>query len=92
MKVSYTPESIGDLQRLREFIEIKNPQAAQRIAKSIIKGITQLKTLPLLGVEVDKAPNPEMVRDLIIGNYIVRYLVGSEINILRVWHHKEKRL
>ncbi len=92
MKVLYTPESIGDLQRLREFIEIKNPQAAQRIAKSIIKGITQLKTLPLLGVEVDKAPNPEMVRDLIIGNYIVRYLVGSEIIILRVWHHKEKRL
>ena len=92
MRVLYTPESIGDLQRLREFIEIKNPQAAQRIAKSIIKGISQLKTLPLLGIEVDKAPNPEMVRDLIIGSYIVRYLVGSEINILRVWHHKEKRL
>ena len=92
MRVLYTPESIGDLQRLREFIEIKNPQAAQRIAKSIIKGISQLKTLPLLGIEVDKAPNPEMVRDLIIGSYIVRYLVRSEINILRVWHHKEKRL
>ena len=45
MRILYTPESIGDLQRLREFIEIKNPQAAQRIAKSIIKGISQLKTL-----------------------------------------------
>ncbi len=92
MRALYTPESIGDLQRLREFIEIKNPQAARRIAKSIIKGISQLKTLPLPGAEVDKAPNPEMVRDLIIGNYIVRYLVGADINILRVWNHKEKRL
>ncbi|MCK5354007.1 MAG: type II toxin-antitoxin system RelE/ParE family toxin [Methyloprofundus sp.] len=34
-----------------------------------------------------------MVRDLIIGNYIARYLIRSKkIDILRVWHHKENRL
>ena len=92
MRISYTPESIEDLQRLREFIEIKNTEAAQRTGQSIIKGITQLNKFPFLGVEVVKAPNPEIVRDLIIGNYIVRYFIVSEINILRVWHHKEKHL
>jgi len=93
MRISYTPESIEDLKRLREFIEEKNPLAAQRIATSILKGISQLKKFPYLGVEVQQAPNPEMVRDLIIGNYITRYLIRSRnIDILRVWHHKENRL
>ncbi len=93
MKISYSPESIEDLKRLREFIETKNPQSAKRIANSIIKGIRQLKSFPYLGVEVSQAQKPEMIRDLSIGKYIARYLVdSSEIYVLRVWHHKEKRL
>ena len=90
MKIVYTPEAIDDLTRLREFIEVKNPQAAQKIAKSLIDGIKKLKRFPLIGVEVERAPNPEILRDLIQGDYIVRYLVlDKTINILRVWHHKE---
>ena len=93
MKISYTPESIDDLKRLREFIEVKDPLAAQRVASSLLNGINQLKTFPYLGVEVQQAPNPEMVRDLMIGNYIARYLIRpKKIDILRVWHHKENRL
>ena len=93
MKISYSPESIGDLIRLREFIEIKNPPAAQKIALSLSKGISQLKSFPLLGSEVELAPEPEKIRDLIIGNYIARYLIHSkQIYILRIWHHKEERL
>jgi plasmid stabilization system protein ParE len=93
MKLSYSREAIGDLIRLREFIATKNPEAATKIAKSIRKGISQLKTFPYLGVEVEQAPNPEMIRDLIIGKYIARYLIhAKQIYILRVWHHKENRL
>lgn len=92
MRISYTPESIDDLKRLREFIEAKNPLSAQRVAATILKGISQLKTLPYLGVEVQQAPNPKMVRNLIIGNYTARYLIRpKKIDILRVWHHKENR-
>jgi len=53
MKISYSPESVGDLIRLREFIEIKNPQAAHKIALSLSKGISQLKSFPLLGVRLN---------------------------------------
>ena len=91
MKLSYSSESINDLIRLKEFIEIKNPQAAQRIASSIKKGIIQLKSFPYLGVKVEQAPNPDIIRDLIIGNYTARYLIRpEEISILRIWHHKEE--
>ena len=93
MKLSYSREAISDLIRLREFIASKNPDAAQKIAKSIRKGISQLKAYPYLGVEVELAPNPEVIRDLIIGNYIARYLIHQKhIYVLRVWHHKEERL
>lgn len=92
MRIRYSPQSIDDLKRLREFIEVKNPAAAKRIASSIITGINQLRMFPYMGVQVGLAPKPELVRDLIIGNYIVRYLIrADEISILRLWHHKELR-
>jgi len=92
MILSYSPEAISDLIRLREFIATKNPQAAQTIAQSLQRGISQLKTFLYLGVEVELAPNPEMIRDLIMGNYIVRYLIHQKhVYILRIWHHREER-
>ncbi len=93
IKILYSPESVNDLICLRKFIEVENPLAAQRVANAIKKGINQLKTFPYLGVEVPQAPNPEMIRDLVIGKYIARYLIRSnDIYILRLWHHKENRL
>ena len=90
MKIRYTPEAIHDLDRLREFIEIRNPVAAQRVAKELLLGIDKLKVFPKMGVQVLRAPQPELVRDLFIGNYTVRYLIAKEeLIILRLWHGKE---
>ncbi|MBL4867709.1 MAG: type II toxin-antitoxin system RelE/ParE family toxin [Pseudomonadales bacterium] len=93
MIIRYTPEAIEGLVRLREFIEKKNPQAAARVAYSLTTGIGKLKDFPFIGVEVSKAPNPKIVRDLVIENYLVRYLVIDDaIHILRLWHQKENRV
>ncbi len=90
MKIRFTPEAIDDLSRLREFIKIKNPVAAQRIASELLSGIDKLKVFPKMGVQILKAPQPELIRDLFIGDYTARYLVGNDqIIILRVWHGKE---
>ena len=90
MKVSFTPEAVADLKRLRKFIELKNPIAAQRIAHELLSGIEKLKTFPEIGLKVIRAPQPHLVRDLFIGNYTVRYFIGNnEIFILRMWHGKE---
>jgi plasmid stabilization system protein ParE len=86
----YTPEAISDLERLRGFIAANNPAAAQKIATELLTGIANLKQLPHLGRKVIKAPNPELMRDLSVSLYIVRYLiVDEEIHILRVWHKRE---
>lgn len=93
MKISYTPEAIKDLKKLRAFTEVNNPLAARRVAKMILDGISQLKIFPLLGIEVEQAADPRKIRDLIIGHYIIRYLVQTnEIYILKIWHHKEDRI
>lgn len=93
MRILHSLEAISYLIRLRKFIATKNTEDAQKTVKSIRKEISQLKTFPYLGVEVEQAPNPEKIRDLIIGKYIARYLVHTkQIYILRVWHHKEERL
>ena len=89
MKIIYTPEAVNDLKHLREFIEIKNPEAASRFAKSLQTGIKKLKTFPNLGIDV-KEDESGLIKDLILGDYIVRYLPLKEvIHILRIWHHKE---
>lgn len=90
MKIRYSPESIDDLHRVVEFVEVKNPFAARRIAIDLQEGVEKLKQFPKIGLPVLKAPDPEQIRDLYITNYTVRYLIAEEIiYVLRIWHDKE---
>ena len=90
MKISFTPEAVVDLSRLRAFIASKNPIAAQCIANELLQGIEKLKTFPEIGLKVLRAPQPHLIRDLFVGNYTIRYLIGdNEIYVLRMWHGKE---
>ncbi|MCB1675825.1 MAG: type II toxin-antitoxin system RelE/ParE family toxin [Halioglobus sp.] len=90
MKIRFTPESIDDLSRLHEFIAVKNPLAAKKVALQLLAGIEKLKIFPNMGLPVERAPDPEKIRDLFVGDYTVRYLVGNvNMVILRIWHGKE---
>jgi plasmid stabilization system protein ParE len=78
MSIHYTPESVDDLNRLREFISEKNPYAAQRIAGELLEGINKLMVFPKMGIPVSRAPAPSMVRDLFVASYTVRYLLAGD--------------
>lgn len=92
MKLFYSEEATEDLARLRNFISVHNPMAARRISTKLIRGVEALCRNPKMGHPVAKAPDPEAIRDLIAGDYIVRYLLHKEaIFILRIWHHRESR-
>jgi plasmid stabilization system protein ParE len=92
MRIKYSPESIEDLQRVVEFVESKNPYAARRIAINLQEGAHRLKQFPYIGLPVSKAPDPEKIRDLFVGQYTVRYLITDEvIYVLRIWHGKENK-
>jgi plasmid stabilization system protein ParE len=81
--------------RLRAFIAKHNPAAAERLARRLIQGIERLLRNPRLGRRVTVAPDqtaPEEIRDWVVGEYVVRYLIADErIVVLRAWHGKEQR-
>lgn len=90
MRIRFTVEAIHDLERLRAFVESKNPHAARRIAAEILDGIENLAVFADMGLPVSRAPDPRVIRDLFIGIYTVRYLrEENSIIILRIWHGKE---
>ncbi len=89
MKLQFTHSAQRDLIRLREFVASKNPQAAKRVSQRLKQSILRLTDQPETGINVEELPG---VRDLISGNYLVRYAVlENEIYILRIWHGKEDR-
>ena len=90
--VSYSPQAVTDLVRLREFIAEKNPTAASRIAAELIARIDNLSRFPQMGRPVPRAPQPETLRDMVFGRYVIRYSIHAEnLIILRIWHHYENR-
>ena len=90
MKIRYTADAINDLERLRAFIEPKNPHAARRVAAELLDGIENLAVFPDMGLPVRRAPNPKLIRDLFVGNYMIRYQRNEQsIIVLQIWHGKE---
>ena len=53
-------------------------------------GIEKLKIFPEIGLKVARVIESYQIRDLFIGKYTVRYLIGEdEVVILRLWRGKE---
>ena len=87
MKLRYTPQAILDLDEIRSYVtlELQNPEAAQRIIRSIAEDAAALKDMPRLGVELRKKTGRNIDgRALMSGRYMVIYDLGEEISILRV--------
>ncbi|MBM4200137.1 MAG: type II toxin-antitoxin system RelE/ParE family toxin [Gammaproteobacteria bacterium] len=92
MKLIYSVDAVNDLIRLRSFIEEKSPAAAARIAEELVKRIDSLLQYPEMGHSVALAPEPKSIRDMVFGDYVVRYIPRGEVLIvLRIWHHYENR-
>jgi plasmid stabilization system protein ParE len=88
------PEAVSDLARLRDFIRVHNPDAAQRAAKRIRDSADRLLKFPFVGVPVQDIDKPEL-RDLFIPfgrvGYWMRYAVtDNQIIIIKIWHGSEK--
>lgn len=92
MKQIYSTQAVADLDRLRAFIAEKNPHAAQRVGQDLVERLENLRSFPRIGVSVPSAPDPDSIRDMVFGKYIVRYSLHTEaVIVLRIWHHYEDR-
>ncbi len=89
MKLQFTHTATRDLMRLRQFIASKNPAAAKRYSRRLLKQINNLLAQPKLGKILEAEPS---VRELVARDYIVRYQIKNDaLIILKIWHGKELR-
>lgn len=88
-RLQFTASATRDLRRLRDFIAEHDPAAAARVGQRLGRTIRLLRDQPALGRAVDALPG---VRELAVGNYVLRYAAtDAEIIVLRVWHGRESR-
>ena len=76
-QVTFAPAAIRDLQRIRDFLRPKNPDAARRAGEAIRQGVRILGTQPRLGRMIDDG-------------YVLRYRIdGNPVTILVIRHQRE---
>jgi plasmid stabilization system protein ParE len=89
-----SPDAVEDVERLRAFLDQKNPDAARRALAAIWTAIDRLRDFPDLGMPTEDAEIRQIVVRFGSSGYIVRYAVLSgDANILitRIWHGREAR-
>jgi toxin ParE1/3/4 len=92
--ILFSPDAVEDVQRLRTFLDQKNPGAARRALTVIWTAIERLQEFPHLGMLTEDADIRQIVVRFGSSGYVVRYAVLSEddnILITRIWHGREAR-
>ena len=87
-KLRITPAAASDLAEIKAYIslELHNPQAAQRIVRSITHDLRHLQQSPHLGFAVSAKIGMETdLRALLSGNYFLFYRVENEtVQVARI--------
>jgi plasmid stabilization system protein ParE len=89
-----SPDAVEDIDRLRDFLNRSNPNAAHHALASIWTAIDRLLEFPDLGMPTADADIRQLVVRFGASGYIIRYTVlPQEGNILitRIWHGRESR-
>jgi plasmid stabilization system protein ParE len=92
--ILFASEALSDMQRVRSFLQARNPNAATRAMHAIWAALQQVERLPEIGTPT-KDPS---IRQIVVRfgryGYIVRYTVLPEngaIFVARIWHGRELR-
>lgn len=91
-QVRFAPSAIRDLERLREFLQSKNPVSAKRAGEVIVDAVKILGQHPQLGRLIEDMPDEfrEWVIDFGDSGYLARYRIELDVvTILAIRHQKE---
>jgi len=82
-----------DIERVREFLDINNPDAAKRALSVIFAALEKLQVFPELGRITADAEIRQIVIRFGATGYVVRYSVlhTGDVLVIRVWHGREAR-
>lgn len=90
--IHYLPIAQKDLSEIIEYIQLDNPSAALEFLNTFDNTVSLLPDFPLMGkVPRDKRLEHLRYRILVIGNYLLFYVIsGHVIEIRRILHGKRK--
>jgi toxin ParE1/3/4 len=91
--ILFSSDAAADLERVRDFLGINNPDAAKRAVRAIFTAIERVQEFPNLGRPTEDSD----IRQIVIGfgnaGYVVRYAIleSGDVLVLRLWHGREAR-
>lgn len=91
-QVIFAPAAVRDMERLRDFLRSRSPEAAKRAGEAIRQGILILGLHSRMGRLLEDLPEQyrEWPVDFGDSGYVVRYhLDGDTVTILAVRHQRE---
>lgn len=85
MKIRLSGQAKADLAEIRRYIADNNPRAAAEVIRALRDTLRNtISRFPLAGKSCDDlAPG---LRCFPVGNYILFYLVGASVDVVRVLH------
>ena len=86
-KLKITEAAERDLDEIAVYIAQHDIEAALRVVDDLRERMKILKTMPTMG----RKGAEQGTLELVLGNYVIPYRVnGSVVEILRVWHGRER--
>jgi plasmid stabilization system protein ParE len=85
-KILFSDQALNDLSQIVEYVLEANPDAAERLGRSLLEHVKILQVFPYVGPLVDE---PVGVRKLLHTPYKIYYRVHSErkvVEIDHIWH------
>jgi len=84
MRVRWTTDAAGDLERICDYIAESSSASARRVAQAIVEGIAALRTFPNRG----RPGRVEGTRELVFTPlpFVAVYEVHDEAQVLRILH------
>jgi plasmid stabilization system protein ParE len=92
--IFFSRDAASDLERVREFLDINNPDAAKRALGVIFAALEKLQVFHDLGRPTEDSDIRQIVIRFGAAGYIVRYTVlpeSGDVLVLRLWHGREAR-
>ncbi len=87
-EVTFSLESVEDLESIVSYIAVDNPQKAESYGNKLIDRALEAQAMPFKGRVVPEFGNTK-IREFTQGNYRIVYRIRDEIktvDILRFWH------
>jgi addiction module RelE/StbE family toxin len=88
MRVRWTTDAADDLERICDYIAQTSPDAARRIAKTIVEGVASLDTFPNRG----RPGRVDGTREFVFSAlpFVAVYEVHDEVHVLRILHASQR--